>query len=132
MGQEKTIRIITPTLDQITISIDISKNRLDAHRHPARIIKQFDNDQKARAKLIARATPLQSTRIIFEATGAHHRALEMALDRAGLAAVKINPLQTRRFAEAPGKPAKVAIVRKLIIIASALLRDHRKWTLQAA
>ena len=29
-------------------------------------------------------------------------------------------------------PDAIAIVRKLIIIASALLRDHRKWTLQAA
>jgi len=36
---------------------------------------------------------------------------------------------------ASGKPAKVAIVvimRNLLIIANALLRDNRKWTLKAA
>ncbi len=45
-------------------------------------------------------------RIIFEATGSYHRLLELALGKAGLPAVKINPLQARRFAEATGRRAK--------------------------
>lgn len=56
--------------------------------------------------MVAWITPRQPTRIIFEATGAYHRALEMALGKAGLPAVKINPLQARRFAGATGKRVK--------------------------
>jgi transposase len=106
MGQEKMNTIIAQTNDQITIGIDISKDRLDVHLHPAGHIKQFDNDRKGHAKLIAWISPQQPTRVIFEATGAYHRALEKALGNAGLPAVKINPLQARRFAEATGKRVK--------------------------
>jgi transposase len=97
---------IARTSDQITIGIDISKDRLDVHLHPDRIVKQFDNDRKGIARLVTWITPYQPTRIIFEATGAYHRALEMALGKAVLPAVKINPLQARRFAEATGKRVK--------------------------
>jgi transposase len=106
MGQEKMSSIVARTADQITIGIDISKHRLDVHQHPERIIKQFDNDRKGHVKLIAWIAPKRPTRIIFEATGGYHRALEMALGKAALPAVKINPLQTRRFAEATGKRTK--------------------------
>jgi transposase len=106
MGQEKMAYTVAQTPDQITLGIDISKDRLDAHLHPLAVVKQFDNNRKGIAKLIAWITPLKPTRIIFEATGAYHRALEMALGKAALPAVKINPLQVRRFAQATGKRAK--------------------------
>ena len=106
MRQEKMSNAVAPTPDQITIGIDISKDRLDVHLHPQGIVKQFDNDRKGIAKLIAWIIPRPPTRIVFEATGAYHRALEMALGRAGLPAVKVNPLQARRFAEAAGKRVK--------------------------
>lgn len=69
-------------------------------------IQQFHNNRAGHAKLIAWLRPRQPTRIIFEATGAYHRALELALGRAALPAVKINPLQARRFAEATGRRVK--------------------------
>ena len=97
---------IAQTSDQITIGIDISKDRLDVHTHPERAVAQFNNDRKGHAKLITWITLRQPTRIIFEATGAYHRALEMALGKAALPAVKVNPLQARRFAEATGKRVK--------------------------
>jgi transposase len=106
MGQEKMSHLLARTPDQITIGIDISKDRLDVHLHPEQTVKQFDNDRKGVAKLITWIIPRQPTRIIFEATGAYHRSLEMALGKAGLPAVKINPLQARRFAEATGKRVK--------------------------
>ena len=106
MGQEKMNNRVAQTLDQITLGIDISKDRLDAHLHPLAVVKQFDNDRKGIAELIAWIAPLSPTRIVFEATGAYHRALEMALGKASLPAVKVNPLQARRFAEATGKRAK--------------------------
>ena len=98
--------LLSPSTGHITLGIDVSKGRLDAHLHPLAVVKQFDNDRKGIAKLIAWITPLRPTRIIFEATGAYHRALEMALGKAALPAVKINPLQVRRFAQATGKRVK--------------------------
>lgn len=106
MGQEKMRQVIAQTTDQITIGVDISKDRLDVHLHPEGLVRQFTNDRKGHTQLIARATPKHPTRIIFEATGAYHRALEMALGKAGLPAVKINPFQARRFAQAAGKRVK--------------------------
>ena len=106
MGQEKMSIAVAHATDQITLGIDISKDHLEVHLHPERIVKQFANDRKGIAKLIAWITPRQPTRIIFEATGAYHRALEMALGNAALPAVKINPLRARRFADATGKRVK--------------------------
>jgi transposase len=106
MGQEKMSHVVARTPDQITVGIDISKDRLDAHLHPEGCVQQFTNDRKGHAKLIAWITPRYPTRIIFEATGAYHRALEMALGKAALPGVKINPLQARRFAEATGTRVK--------------------------
>jgi transposase len=100
MGQEKMSHSIAHPPDEITIGIDISKDSFDVCLHPAGIARQFSNDRKGHAQLIAWIAPYQPTRIVFEATGRYHRALEMALGKAGLPAVKINPLQARRFAEA--------------------------------
>ncbi len=63
--------------------------------------------------------------------------LRQVLYMPALVAIRFNlPLKAKyQQLRAAGKPAKVAIVaimRKLIIIANALLRDNRKWTLKAA
>ena len=59
--------------------------------------------------------------------------LRQALYMPALVAIRFNPpLRAKYLAlRQAGKPAKVAIVavmRKLVIIANALLRDHRLWT----
>lgn len=97
---------VAQTSDQITVGIDISKDRLDVHTYPDRAVAQFNNDRAGHAKLITWITLRKPTCIIFEATGAYHRGLEMALGKAALPAVKVNPLQARRFAEATGKRVK--------------------------
>jgi transposase len=63
--------------------------------------------------------------------------LRQALYMPALVAIRFNPpLKAKYLAlRATGKPAKVAIVvimRKLLIIANALLRNNREWTLEAA
>jgi transposase len=63
--------------------------------------------------------------------------LRQALYLPALVAIRFKPpLKAKYLAlRAAGKPAKVAIVaimRKLIVIANALLRDNRKWTLERA
>jgi transposase len=110
MGQEKMSLVLAPTADQVTIGIDISKDKLDVHVYPKGDVRQFANDRAGHARLIAWITPQHPTRIIFEATGAYHRALEKALAQAALPGVKINPLQARRFAEATGRRAKTDAV----------------------
>ena len=84
----------------VTIGIDVSKASLDVHLHPEGLRQRFANDSAGHAALIGWAAPHQPERVIFEPTGACHRALETALGRAGLPLVKINPLQARRFAQA--------------------------------
>jgi transposase len=106
MGQEKMSHVVARTPDQITVGIDISKDRLDAHLHPEGCVQQFTNDRKGHAKLIAWITSRHPTRIIFEATGAYHRALEMALGKAALPGVKINALRHAGLQRRPEQGSK--------------------------
>jgi transposase len=106
MGQEKMSGLVAPTADQVTIGIDISKDHLDVHVHPEGGLQQFTNNSAGHARLIAWIAPKQPARIIFEATGTYHRALQQALTKADLPGVKINPWQARRFAEATGRRVK--------------------------
>ena len=88
-----------------TIGVDISKAALDVHRLDDGAWARFDNDRRGFRALLAwiGATP---SRVIFEPTGAWHRAFERALATAGVPLVKVNPRQARRFAEATGRLAK--------------------------
>jgi transposase len=106
MGQEKMSNLLSPSAEQVTVGIDISKHHLDVHVHPEGCVQQFTNDCAGHARLIALITPRKPTRIVFEATGAYHRALQNALAKAALPGVKINPWQARRFAEATGRRVK--------------------------
>jgi transposase len=92
-------------MTEITIGVDVSKEALDAYRHPGGDERRFGNDAAGHKALIAWIGS-QATRIVFEPTGPYHRALERALAKAGLPMVKVNPRQVRRFAEATGKLAK--------------------------
>jgi transposase len=90
----------------LTAGVDISKDHLDVCLYPDGAIKRFANDAKGHRALIAWLAPGQIARVVFEATGAYHRAFERRLAMAGLPMAKVNPRQTRRFAEATGKLAK--------------------------
>ncbi len=63
--------------------------------------------------------------------------LRQALYRPALVAIRFNPplkatYLALRKAGKPAKPAIVAVMRKLVIIANALLRDNRMWTAELA
>jgi transposase len=100
---------MTATIAQ-TVGIDISKDTLDVHLHPDAATRQFANTANGITALLAWLTARQVVRIVFEPTGAYHRALERRLGDAGLPLVKVNPLQARRFAEAIGTRAKTDTV----------------------
>jgi transposase len=89
-----------------TVGVDISKDFLDANIHPSGEARRFANDAKGHRALIAWLHGRQVERVVFEATGAYHRAFERTLAAAGLPMAKINPRQARRFAEATGTLAK--------------------------
>lgn len=92
-------------MTQHSIGIDISKDTLDVCKHPGGAEKQFANT-KAGHKAFVAWIDVDTCRVIYEPTGAYHRALELTLAKAGVAVVKVNPRQARRFAEATGKFAK--------------------------
>jgi transposase len=88
------------------VGTDIAKDHLDVALHPAGMTRRFDNSPENHSALIAWLSTWPVERVVFEATGAYHRAFERALNAAGLPAVKLNPRQARRFAEGIGKLAK--------------------------
>jgi transposase len=92
-----------------SIGIDISKDRLDAHRLATGVSAQFPNGPagfKALRRWIGGAQP---DLVAYEATGPYHARLEPAF--AGvLPLAKVNPLATRRFAQASGTRAKTDAV----------------------
>lgn len=91
---------------QHTIGVDVSKDRLDVHRHPGGEHRQFSNDAKGVRALIRWLGEGPVIRVVFEATGAYHRDFEQALGKAGMPLCKINPRHAKRFGEALGQRAK--------------------------
>jgi transposase len=98
-----------------TIGLDVSKDTLDAHRLPDGAVKRFANDAAGHKALIRWVKAKPVDRIVFEATGSYSRAVELALTSAGLPAIKVNPRQARRFAEAIGKLAKTDAVDAAVL-----------------
>jgi transposase len=88
-----------------TIGVDISKDHLDAHRMHDGASRRFAND-KAGHRAFLNWVGETGLRIVYEPTGPYHRGFERRLADAGLALVKVNPRQARRFAEATGRLAK--------------------------
>ena len=111
-------------MTQNTVGVDISKHWLDAHRLIDGASRRFNNNRAGRKALIAWARrPGPDPRLAFEPSGGCHRELEQALDQAGAAAVKINPLQARRFAEAIGTRAKTDAVDARVLARMAAVLE---------
>jgi transposase len=89
-----------------SVGVDIAKDTLEVHLHPAGKVGRFANDARGCAALIAWLKGFPIARVAFEPTGACHRAFERCLAAAGLPLVKVNPRHARRFAEALGRQAK--------------------------
>lgn len=93
-------------MTSLTIGVDVSKDTLDVHLHPTSEDRRFSNDASGFRALIKWIGTRPVDRVVFEATGAYHRAFEQAMGRAGLPLSKVNPKQAKRFGEALGLPAK--------------------------
>jgi transposase len=89
-----------------TIGVDVSKDRLDAHRLSDGASRRFANDKAGHKAFLRWRAETPVERVVFEPTGPYHRAFERALGAADVPFAKVNPRQARRFAEATGKLAK--------------------------
>lgn len=88
------------------VGIDISKNSLDVHIHPADRNEHFNNDKKGFKALEQWLTSHPVIMIVFEATGRYHHDLQAYLDSISYRVCVINPYRSRRFAQALGLLAK--------------------------
>lgn len=93
-------------MNKTTIGVDVSKDTLDAVRHPQGDYLHFSNNASGFKAFMAWLGTGAIERIVFEATGHYHRAFERALDQAGLPIAKVNPLHAKRFAQALGALSK--------------------------
>lgn len=91
---------------QDTIGVDISKATLDAYARVQQRHWQFPNNRCGISELLTWIRKLGALLVVFEATGAYHRTLETALAKRNIPFCKVNPRQSRRFAEATGRLAK--------------------------
>lgn len=89
-----------------TIGIDIGKDTLVIHRLPDNATLEVGNDKAGLTTLLRWLGRAEAARVVFEPTGPYHRLLEKTLAAAGIAMIKVNPRQARRFARAIGRLAK--------------------------
>jgi len=93
-------------MDQVSVGIDVSKDRLDVHIRPSGEAFAVARDGEGLAALIARLVPLSPRLIAVEATGGFEIIVAAAIGGAGLPLAVVNPAQVRHYAQALGKRAK--------------------------
>ena len=91
------------------LGVDISKSHLDVFRLEDGAAQRFDNSVAGFRALTRWLGKTPVARVVFEPTGAYHKAFEAALGEK-FPLVKVNPLQARRFAEAYGTRARTDAV----------------------
>lgn len=93
-------------MNEITIGADISKDHIDLHMLPLGARLQVSNDRKGFAAILRWIGDYVVDRIVYEPTGAYHKAFERFMMVEGLPLSKVNPRLSRRFCEATGRLAK--------------------------
>lgn len=93
-------------MTEIIIGADISKDHIDLYRLPDGDRLRVSNDGKGFAAILGWIGNTPVARVVYEPTGAYHRAFERFMLTRSLPVSKVNPRQARRFAEAIGKLAK--------------------------
>ena len=97
---------MTQLHSSVVAGIDVGKSKLDAHILEGSLERPFNNDKCGRRALRNWLLKHGVTRAVLEPTGRSHRNLHQGLFDAGIETVLVNPLRSRRFAEAIGKLAK--------------------------
>jgi transposase len=93
-------------MENITVGIDVAKDRLDVAVRPGGEIFMAERNAAGIEQLIARLLQLAPKVIALEATGGYETIAAAAFAAAGLPVVVVNPAQIRAFAKAIGQRAK--------------------------
>lgn len=101
--------------EQITVGIDVSKDRLDVHVRPLSEVFAVPRDGVGLATLCDRLKAHSPALVALEATGGYETVVAAALAGAGLPVVVVNPAQVRSFARALGKRAKTDPIDAAVI-----------------
>lgn len=108
-----------------TLGADISKDHIDLYRLPDGNRLRIANDRKGFAGLLKWLGRGRVDRIVYEPTGAYHKAFERFMLGHGLPLAKVNPRLARRFAEASGKLAKTDRADAELLARYGLLLEPR-------
>ena len=93
-------------MDPIAVGIDVSKERLDVHVHPAGTVLSLNRDGAGIEELIRSLASVAPQLVAVEATGGFETVVVAALAAAGLPVVVVNPARVHAFASALGRRAK--------------------------
>ncbi len=102
-------------MEATVVGIDVSKNTLDVHVHPAGEAFAVARNADGIDALIARIAPLGVHAVAVEATGGFETVVAASLGGAGLPVIVVNPAQVRAFAQALGKRAKTDPIDAAVI-----------------
>jgi transposase len=102
-------------MDACYVGIDVLKDRLDAHAHPAGTAFSTARKGAGLEELVGRLKALEPALVAIEATGGFETVVAAALADAGLPVVVVNPAQVRHFAQALGKRAKTDPIDAAVI-----------------
>jgi transposase len=102
-------------MEAIAVGIDVSKDRLDVHVHPAGEYFAVARNAEGLDALIAKIAPLGVSAVAVEATGGFEVVVAASLGAAGLPVIVVNPAQVRAFALALGKRAKTDPIDAAVI-----------------
>lgn len=107
---------------EVTAGIDVCKDWLDVHIHPAEIVFRVPNTKQGLKTLKSKFVKHGVELAVMEATGKWHRAAHRSLHQAGFAVAVVNPHRSREFAGAMGQLAKTDRIdaRTLAVYGAAL------------
>lgn len=97
------------------VGIDVSKDQLDVHIHPAGEAFSVSRDTAGLEGLIERLKAYALKAIAVEATGGLESVVVASLLAEGLPVIVVNPAQVRAFANALGKRAKTDPIDAAVI-----------------
>jgi transposase len=85
-------------MDACYVGIDVSKDRLDAHAHPAGAAFSMARKGAGLEELVERLKAFAPALVAIETTGGFETVVAAALAGAGLPVVVVNPAQVRHVA----------------------------------
>jgi transposase len=97
------------------VGIDVSKDQLDVHIHPAGEAFSVSRNEAGLEELIERLKAYALKAIAVEATGGFESVVVASLAAEGLPVLRVNPEQVRAFANALGKRAKTDPIDAAVI-----------------